>query len=77
MSPLDVIMPQQRNPAPDQDDPQPDADGQLDADALARQMVLGDKLKTLFDDVAQEPIPDEFMDLLNKLSDQDPQERPE
>ncbi|MBU6372597.1 MAG: hypothetical protein KJS97_07665 [Alphaproteobacteria bacterium] len=77
LSPLDVVMPQQRKPAPDQDDPQIDADGQIDADALARQKVLGDRLKGLFDDVAQEPIPAEFMDLLNKLSDQNPGDEPE
>lgn len=64
-------MPQQRKPAPDQDDPHiAEPDGQLEADALVRQQVLGDRLKSLFEDVAQEPIPAEFMDLLDKLSDQ-------
>lgn len=64
-------MPQQRKPAPDQHDPHlAEPDGQLEADALVRQQVLGDRLKSLFEDVAQEPIPAEFMDLLDKLSDQ-------
>jgi hypothetical protein len=65
-------MPQERKAAHEPDDHPHEADGQLDADALARQNVLGDRLKSLFDDVAQEPVPAEFLDLLNQLTDSDP-----
>lgn len=38
-------------------------------EALQRQGVLGRRLKALYDEVADEPLPDDFMDLLARLSD--------
>lgn len=38
-----------------------------DPEALERQRVLGTRLKQMFDHVADEPVPDDFMDLLDKL----------
>jgi hypothetical protein len=41
----------------------------------ARQRVIGRELRRIYDGVAQEPIPDEFLDLLRKIdakSDIDP-----
>lgn len=76
-------MPNDRRPAQGPN-PQADAPGEyegddahLDADALARQRALTDRLRTMFDAVAQEPIPDDFLDLLNKLSDDDPSSPPD
>ncbi len=36
----------------------------------ARQRVIGRELRRMYDGVAQEPIPDEFMDLLRKMDAQ-------
>lgn len=69
-------MPHERKSAHQPDEFPHEPDGQLDADALARQKVLGERLKSLFDDVAQEPVPAEFLDLLNQLSDSDPGDEP-
>jgi hypothetical protein len=33
----------------------------------ARQRVIGRELRRMYDGVAQEPIPDEFMELLHKM----------
>ena len=38
----------------------------------ARQRVIGRELRRIYDGVAQEPVPDEFMDLLRKMDAQDP-----
>ena len=35
----------------------------------ARQRAIGRELRRMYDDVAQEPIPDDFMDLLHKIDD--------
>jgi Anti-sigma factor NepR len=35
----------------------------------ARQRAIGRELRRMYDDVAQEPIPDDFMDLLRKIDD--------
>ncbi|MEQ1577969.1 MAG: NepR family anti-sigma factor [Hyphomicrobium sp.] len=35
------------------------------------QAQIGQKLKAMFDQVANEPIPDKFIDLLNKLDGQE------
>ena len=35
----------------------------------ARQRAIGRELRRIYDDVAQEPIPDDFMDLLRKIDD--------
>ncbi|HJW40064.1 MAG TPA: NepR family anti-sigma factor [Rhizomicrobium sp.] len=37
----------------------------------ARQRVIGRELRRIFDAVAQEPVPDEFLDLLRKMDAQD------
>jgi len=35
--------------------------------ARARQQALGRELRRIFDTVVQEPVPDEFLDLLKKI----------
>lgn len=35
----------------------------------ARQRVIGRELRRIYDDVAQEPVPDDFLDLLRKIDD--------
>jgi len=35
----------------------------------ARQRAIGRELRRLYDDVAQEPVPDDFMDLLRQIDD--------
>ena len=40
-----------------------------DPEALDRQRVLGARLRSLFDDVVDEPVPDEFKSLLDRLDD--------
>jgi hypothetical protein len=37
----------------------------------ARQRAIGRELRRMYDDVAQEPIPDDFMDLLRKIDEAD------
>ena len=37
----------------------------------ARQRAIGRELRRMYDDVAQEPIPDEFMELLRKIDETD------
>jgi len=37
----------------------------------ARQRSIGRELRRMFDDVAQEPVPDEFLDLLHKIDRQE------
>ena len=34
-----------------------------------RQAMMGDSLRTLFDTVVEEPIPDDFQDVLHQLDD--------
>lgn len=41
----------------------------------ARQKVIGTGLKRLFDAIVDEPVPDEFKDLLAKFDDGDPTAR--
>ena len=36
----------------------------------ARQRAIGRELRRMYDDVAQEPVPDEFMDLLRQIDEQ-------
>lgn len=40
-------------------------------EALLRQRALGQQLKPLWDDIAREPLPDDFLDILNKMSPED------
>ena len=37
----------------------------------ARQRAIGRELRRMYDDVAQEPIPDDFLDLLRKIDEAD------
>lgn len=37
----------------------------------ARQRAIGRELRRMYDDVAQEPIPDEFMELLRQIDQND------
>lgn len=37
----------------------------------ARQRVIGRELRRMYDGVAQEPIPEEFLDLLRKMDNKD------
>jgi len=37
----------------------------------ARQRAIGRELRRMYDDVAQEPVPDEFMDLLRQIDEND------
>jgi len=38
----------------------------------ARQRAIGRELRRMYDDVAQEPIPDDFLDLLKKIDESSP-----
>lgn len=46
------------------------------AEARRRQRALGRRLRQLFDDVAQEPVPDELMDLLDQIDEKSSKEEP-
>jgi hypothetical protein len=35
----------------------------------ARQRAIGRELRRIYDDVAQEPVPDDFLDLLRRIDD--------
>ena len=37
----------------------------------ARQRAIGRELRRMYDDVAQEPVPDDFMDLLRQIDEAD------
>ena len=37
--------------------------------ARARQRAIGRELRRMYDDVAQEPVPDDFMDLLRQIDE--------
>jgi len=39
----------------------------------ARQRAIGRELRRMYDDVAQEPVPDDFLDLLRKIDDAEQQ----
>jgi hypothetical protein len=39
------------------------------ANARIRQRAIGRELRRLYDDVAQEPVPDEFLELLRKMDE--------
>ncbi len=59
-----------RSEAPPQTPPDAPVDGG-DPEAMERQKMLGLRLKTLFDHVVEEQIPDDFMALLNRLDEQE------
>ena len=39
----------------------------------ARQRAIGRELRRMYDEVAQEPVPDDFLDLLRKIDDAEDQ----
>jgi hypothetical protein len=39
----------------------------------ARQRAIGRELRRIYDDVAQEPVPDDFLDLLRKMDKREPE----
>lgn len=39
--------------------------------ARARQRAIGRELRRMYDDVVQEPVPEDFLDLLKKIDDAD------
>jgi anti-sigma factor NepR-like protein len=41
--------------------------GEKAVELQARQRAIGSELKRIFDDVAKEPVPREFLDLLQKI----------
>lgn len=41
-------------------------------DEAAIQAILGDRLRSYYEDVAREPVPDRFVDLLNRLDSEKP-----
>ncbi|MDB5441386.1 MAG: hypothetical protein JWM33_3813 [Caulobacteraceae bacterium] len=51
------IMEQRRRPSPALDE------------ARLRQQAIGVKLRQMFDDVVNEPVPDEFLDILRRADD--------
>jgi len=46
----------------------PGKDGDLE-EARLRQQAIGVKLRHLFDEVVNEPVPDEFLDILRRADD--------
>ena len=50
-------------------------DGKLEQEALIDR-AIGAKLRALYDEVAREPVPDRFIELLKQLDDKKPDERP-
>ncbi len=47
------------------------ADAALD-EARLRQQAIGVKLRQMFDEVVNEPVPDEFLDILRRADKRDP-----
>ena len=41
-------------------------------EARLRQQAIGVKLRQMFDDVVNEPVPDEFLDILRRADDRKP-----
>jgi hypothetical protein len=39
------------------------------ANARVRQRAIGRELRRIYDDVAQEPVPEEFLEILRKIDD--------
>jgi hypothetical protein len=39
--------------------------------ARARQRAIGRELRRMYDDIVQEPVPDEFLELLKKIDEAD------
>ena len=47
----------------------PSDEGEKAITARVRQRAIGRELRGMYDDIVQEPIPDEFMDLLKKIDE--------
>jgi len=47
----------------------PTGDRDKIAAARARQRAIGRELRRMYDDVVQEPVPDDFLDLLRKVDE--------
>jgi hypothetical protein len=48
---------------------EPKADREKNRNTRARQRAIGRELRRIYDDVAREPVPDEFLDLLRKMDE--------
>jgi hypothetical protein len=55
----------------DQSPPRRKGDTGID-EARLRQQAIGVKLRQMFDQVVNEPVPDEFLDILRKADSRDP-----
>lgn len=42
-------------------------------EARLRQQAIGAKLRQMFDDVVNEPVPDEFLDILRRIDTAEPE----
>ena len=51
------------------DKPSPGQDGAGLEEARLRQQAIGVKLRHLFDEVVNEPVPDEFLDILRRADE--------
>lgn len=60
--------PQQRNTSLSKDQ---NPDREKARAIRARQRVIGRELRRMYDAVAQEPVPDDFLDLLHRMDGQD------
>ena len=47
-------------------DPEPDVE-----EARLRQQAIGAKLRHMFDEIVNEPVPDEFLDILRRADDKE------
>jgi hypothetical protein len=60
-------------------EPQPTQPGRRAAEGLdearLRQRAIGVKLRQMFDEVVNEPVPDEFLDILRRADDRTAEER--
>lgn len=54
---------------------EPNHDAALHREALERQRILGTRLRSIYTDVASEPIPDDLTGLLDELERREPHGR--
>lgn len=59
---------------PKQADPHPDVDvsGEGLEEVRLRQQAIGVKLRHMFDEVVNEPVPDEFLEILKRADERSP-----
>lgn len=48
---------------------EPKPDREKNRTVRARQRAIGRELRRIYDDVAREPVPDDFLDLLRKMDE--------